>query len=59
MLLGVEGALVPLFDEDVDGDVVEVAGAAGVEPAAVSFDSFVGLDDESEDSPAGGFILSE
>lgn len=57
MLLGVDGVLAPLFDDDVVA-AVAAAGAAGVEPA-VSFVSFLGPDVAVEDSPAGGLSLSE
>lgn len=59
MLLGVDELPVPPPDDAVEGVVaVAAAGAAGV-VEALSVVSFFGLDVESEDSPVGGFILSE
>jgi hypothetical protein len=59
VLLGVDEVPVPLLDGGVEGGVVAaVAGAAGV-VEALSAVSFFGVDVESEDSPVGGFILSE
>jgi len=59
VLLGVDEVPVPPPDDGVEGVVADAAaGAAGV-VEALSAVSFVGLDVESEDSPVGGFILSE
>lgn len=59
MLLGFDGVPVSPPDDGVEGvAAVAAAGAAGV-GEALSAVSFFGLAVESEDSPVGGFILSE
>ena len=57
--LGVDEVPVPLLDDGVEaGAAAAVAGTAGV-VEALSAVSFFGVNVESEDSPVGGFILSE
>lgn len=51
--------MLPLVDGVVAGAVVEGAGEAGVAFSVIVAGSFFVLDAESDDSPVGGFILSE
>jgi len=51
--------VLPVVEGVVAGAVVAGAGEAGVALSVVAVGSFFALDVESDDSPVGGFILSE